>query len=178
MPQHTITLRQATVQDLPLIQNLAGKTWNSTYGQILSPKQLDYMFDWMYSLPSLENQMMEKGHAFFLAYEEGCPQGFVSIEKQAENLFHLQKLYIIPEGQGKGIGKILIKKAFDYAKEHSNGEECAVELNVNRHNKALEFYQKMGMKIHSQGDFDIGNGYYMNDYILRISLKKNKLNQD
>lgn len=44
------------------------------------------------------------------------------------------------------------------------------ELNVNRYNKALEFYLRMGMQIDRSGDFDIGGGFYMNDYILRKSL--------
>ena len=46
----------------------------------------------------------------------------------------------------------------------------AFELNVNRHNKALDFYKKMGMSIDRSGDFDIGGGFYMNDYIMRKEL--------
>lgn len=41
-----------------------------------------------------------------------------------------------------------------------------LELNVNRNNKALHFYEHMGMKKLREGDFPIGNGYYMNDYIM------------
>ena len=41
-----------------------------------------------------------------------------------------------------------------------------MELNVNRNNKALQFYQHMGMRKLREGDFPIGNGYYMNDYII------------
>ena len=47
---------------------------------------------------------------------------------------------------------------------------AAIELNVNRQNLALGFYRRMGMRIDREGDFDIGNGFYMNDYIMRLEL--------
>ena len=50
---------EATVNDSPLIRELASKTWEPTYGSILSPEQLDYMFEMMYSLDSLHRQMEE-----------------------------------------------------------------------------------------------------------------------
>lgn len=44
-------------------------------------------------------------------------------------------------------------------------------LNVNRHNtKALAFYQRMGMSKVDEGDFPIGQGYYMNDYIMGLDI--------
>ncbi len=45
-----------------------------------------------------------------------------------------------------------------------------MELNVNRNNPALGFYEHMGMKKVREGDFPIGNGYYMNDYIMGLDI--------
>ena len=45
-----------------------------------------------------------------------------------------------------------------------------MELNVNRNNKALQFYEHMGMRKLREGDFPIGNGYYMNDYIMGLDI--------
>ena len=45
-----------------------------------------------------------------------------------------------------------------------------MELNVNRNNKALDFYYRMGMRKDRQGDFDIGNGFFMNDYIMVLDI--------
>ena len=49
-------------------------------------------------------------------------------------------------------------------------EPCLMELNVNRGNKALLFYERMGMRKLREGDFPIGNGYYMNDYIMGLDI--------
>ena len=43
-------------------------------------------------------------------------------------------------------------------------------LNVNRHNKAISFYKKYGFDIIAEEDIDIGNGYYMNDYVMEKKL--------
>ena len=43
-------------------------------------------------------------------------------------------------------------------------------LNVNRHNRALHFYERMGMRKLREGDFPIGGGYWMNDYIMGLEI--------
>jgi len=162
-----IELHIASKNDIPAIQDVANKTWSVTYGSILSKEQLDYMFDMMYSEKSL-TQQFDEGQTFYIAYENGVPCGYVSVEKQSDEIFHLQKLYVEPQKQGTGLGKILINKIFEHAKEHSSTpENCFVELNVNRNNKALQFYQHMGMHIDRTVDVPIGEGFFMNDYIMK-----------
>ena len=43
----------------------------------------------------------------------------------------------------------------------------ALELNVNRHNKARFFYEKNGCTVEGEVDIDIGGGYFMSDYIMK-----------
>ena len=46
-----------------------------------------------------------------------------------------------------------------------------MRLNVNRGNaKAIDFYLHMGMYKASEGDFDIGYGFQMNDYIMALDI--------
>lgn len=42
-----------------------------------------------------------------------------------------------------------------------------LELNVNRQNKARIFYEKFGFVIVEEKDIPIGNGYFMNDYVMQ-----------
>ena len=45
------------------------------------------------------------------------------------------------------------------------------EVTVNEQNpEAKGFYEHMGFSVARSGDFPIGNGYYMNDYIMAIKL--------
>lgn len=160
----------ATDTDIRLIQDLADVAFRHTYQEILSPEQMEYMMDWMYSSDSLKDQM-QSGHVFFIAHQADKACGYMSIQPDGTDadgtlLFHLQKLYVLPSEQGCGLGRKLFDCAIAFAREASAGHKARIELNVNRDNPAVEFYKHLGMKILSQGDFPIGHGFYMNDYIM------------
>lgn len=180
---------RASKKDIALIRKMADTSFRDTYKDILSPEQLDWMMNWMYSPDSL-NFQMDHDHTYFLMYcnrsmtdakglyeeyedyairENYIPCGYISIERQEKKLFHLQKIYLLPQFKGKGLGKALIEKGLEFVKSFEI-KGCRIELNVNRKNKAIGFYQKMGFEIIESGDFEIGNGFYMNDYIMAITL--------
>lgn len=169
-----MNFRKATAQDIPSIRQMADIAFRHTYKDILSPQQMEYMMQWMYSQESLRRQM-EEGHMFYiLSTEEGMDSGYVSINVEQEDdhhiLFHLQKIYLLPQMQGKGLGATLLQHAEQKMKEHAKGRIVRYELNVNRYNTAVTFYQHMGMHKDCEGDFPIGNGFYMNDYIMAKEL--------
>lgn len=163
------TIKKATTADCTLIQKLAQQIFPVTYQDILTPEQTDYMMEWMYAPDNIRRQMEEEGHVYFLAYEECEAAGYVSVQQQGEDLFHLQKIYVLPYYQGAHCGSFLFREAIRYIKEVHSGP-CLMELNVNRNNKALHFYEHMGMRKLREGDFPIGNGYYMNDYIMGMEI--------
>lgn len=162
-------IRKATIKDIPIIHAMASVVFPDTYREILSPDQIDYMMEWMYSEESLYRQMTEEGHIYYLAYRDEEPAGYLSIQPEGEHTFHLQKIYIMPAFQGMHLGKRLFEQAIAAIKE-IHPAPCEMRLNVNRYNRALTFYQKMGMTKVDEGDFAIGNGYYMNDYIMGLEI--------
>ncbi|MEG0039686.1 MAG: GNAT family N-acetyltransferase [Bacteroides sp.] len=164
-----LTIRKASTDDCRFIHSLASIAFPATYRDILSPQQLDYMMEWMYAPHQIEKQMTAEGHVYFIAYLDGEACGYLSVQPQGEAVFHLQKIYVLPSFQGKGIGQFLFEQAVRYIKE-VHPEPCLMELNVNRNNKALHFYERMGMEKLREGDFEIGNGYYMNDYIMGLNI--------
>lgn len=159
---------EATPQDAELIEQLAHKIWADAYRDILSTEQMEYMLTMMYT-PEVLRQQMTDGHTFLLAYLSDKPVGFAgfSIKHNDVKYWKLHKIYLLPETQGKGLGKALMEEVFRQVKQ-VGGEY--LDLNVNRNNKAQFVYQKIGFEIIDSGDFEIGNGYFMNDYIMRKTL--------
>ena len=162
-------IRKASLNDIPVIREMASVSFPDTYREILSPEQIDYMMEWMYSEESLYRQMVDEGHIYYLAYREGRAVAYLSIQPEGEHMFHLQKLYVLPAYQGMQLGRQLFLQAIKAIKE-LHPAPCRMCLNVNRRNRALSFYEKMGMTKIDEGDFPIGNGYYMNDYIMGIEI--------
>lgn len=163
-------IRKATKDDSDLIYSLASRVFAHTYREILSPEQLDYMLDWMYA-PANTRRAMDRGHVYFILSNEDGDCGYASVERQDTDLFHLQKIYVLPGFQGTGAGKFLFGEVLKHVRQ-IHPSPFVLELNVNRNNKAVRFYLKMGMGIARQGDFPIGNGYFMNDYVMRMEIKK------
>ena len=80
-----LTIRQAAETDCPLIRRMAAEVFPATYREILTPAQLDYMMEWMYSETSLREQF-RAGHVWFIASSDGEPCGYVSVERQGGDL--------------------------------------------------------------------------------------------
>lgn len=150
------------------IQKIAEITWPIAFGEILSKEQLDYMMKLMYSTESLASQF-SKGVEFYLYISENKPVGFLGIEKsyKGENCLKIHKLYVLPNQQGKGIGSKFISFSENICKEQ---KIKTLTLNVNRYNKATDFYLKLGFKNVKTEDIEIGNGYLMEDYVMEKEI--------
>jgi len=77
----------------------------------------------------------------------------------------------LPQLQGKGIGRFLVNEAIDYLKSVNNGNPFDIELYVKRENPAVRFYEHIGFVKVDTRDYHIGNGYYMNDYIMLLKIQ-------
>ena len=155
-------------EQLSIVQDLANAIWPSTYGNILSNAQLEYMLDTFYSIAKLEKQM-DNGQVFELLFEDTTAIGFVTYElncnfdKLNQPLTKIHKIYLLPETKGKGFGKFMINEIVRIAK--SNNQK-GIFLNVNKYNKAKIFYEKLGFVISKEEVIDIGNDYVMDDYVM------------
>ena len=160
-----IALRLALQQDAALIRELAEHTWPVSYAGIISPGQIRYMLDLMYNLPKIEASIRDPKQEFWLAEENGKLLGFCGIEYNfpETGFTRIHKLYVLPETQGSGCGKMLLEKA---AEESRKRGIWKLHLNVNKYNKATGFYQKQGFVTDYEEVLEIGDGYVMDDYIM------------
>jgi len=170
-------LRTATLSDRALIRSISERTWPSTYGHIISQEQIDFMLEWMYSDASLEKQM-NTGCEFFIVNLNGDDVGFCSVSPEEEEnnstekvagakSYKLNKLYVLPAAQGTGAGKALLNKSIEVAKASGSS---SLFLQVNKQNDAYTFYLKHGFVKEQEFKFDIGNGFFMDDYVMRLSF--------
>lgn len=158
-----LIISEAVNVDFKTIQEIAYQSWPDTYGAILSKEQIDYMLNLFYSEETLNENLNNKGHRFILVFEDAVCLGFASYEHNYlnKNGTRLHKIYLLPEAKGKGAGKLLIDTIENLAREN---QSIALSLNVNRSNKALTFYQKIGFTVVSEEDIELDFGYIMEDF--------------
>ena len=138
-----LLIRTANENDRASIRQIAENTWPDAYGNIISSAQIKYMLDMIYNDEALLEQMQE-GHQFYIAEYNHETIGFASVSVEGNEGCKLNKLYILPNIQKTGAGKALLQAAIDYTKAQ---QSSYLFLQVNKYNKAKDFYTKMGFTI-------------------------------
>lgn len=156
-----ILLKPCTSADIPVIYKLAEEIWYEHYPDIISHEQIDYMLKNFYG-PKVLEDLMNKGQRFFLIdVNEMENVGYLAVTEKAAGHWFMNKFYIKTEVQGKGIGSQVLKSWEDLI------HPAELSLQVNRRNfKSINYYFKNGFTIKEVADFDIGNGYSMDDFIM------------
>jgi GNAT superfamily N-acetyltransferase len=162
-----VDFKNVKKQDAKLIREIALDAWIDTYKPILSKEQLNYMFEKWYSIVELEKLIDSKEQIFTIAYYNKIAIGFAAYSIVETSKFKLNKIYVLPAYQGKKLGASLLIEIETVCKH--NGAKI-LQLNVNRFNKAKDFYLAMGYKIIAEDDIPIGD-YFMNDYIMEKNLE-------
>ena len=163
-----ITFKKAANKDIPLLQNLAEKSWNSAYSKILSKDQIEYMLNEMYSAAEISNQLKNANYFYYFILEDEVAAGFVGFEFHYEiDTTKLHRIYLLEEFKGKGLGK----KGLEFLKEKVSGtSNNRIILNVNKDNPAKAMYESQGFQVFHEEVFDIGNGFVMDDYLLEFKF--------
>jgi diamine N-acetyltransferase len=161
-----LQLVAASEENISSIQALADVIWNDHYPEIIGQEQVDYMLNRFYSVGAMREQM-QGGQQFYQVLLDGLAVGFLAMESRGEGSYFLNKLYISTRLQRGGIGHgvwALLRGLLPDMRE--------MRLQVNRQNyKAINFYFKVGFVIERVADFDIGDGYFMNDFVMLYKEK-------
>jgi ribosomal protein S18 acetylase RimI-like enzyme len=154
---------------IKLTAELAGEIWRQHFCGIISDLQIEYMLDKFQSYEAINRQIASENYNYFLIKDDnGVFQGYFAVAPRKDTLF-LSKIYIRKESRGKGFaGKsVEFMKSFAEKSGISN-----ITLTVNRNNSdTINIYKKMDFKITGEADTDIGNGFFMNDYIMKLEVK-------
>lgn len=161
-------ITKATIENIPLIKEIAEKSWRKHYPGILSNEQIEYMLEQMYSETELKNHFENPNYHYYLLGDEEKTLGIMGFENHyQEKTTKLHRIYLLEEAKGKGVGKFAINFLKNQAKE--SGDQRII-LNVNKQNPSYYFYVSQGFKVYEEGVFEIGNGYVMDDYLMEYFL--------
>lgn len=162
-----VKLIRLNKNEISTVQQLAREIWDEHYIKILSQEQIDYMLGKFYSTEKIESEIKE-GILWEMLWDDEKPIGFLVCKIESDKLY-ISKIYLKAETRGKGLGKFLLNRAVDLAKQN---DKKSIYLNVNKYNTdSIAFYERMGFVKIEEGVFDIGNGYVMDDFILELILR-------
>jgi GNAT superfamily N-acetyltransferase len=164
-----ISIRPAGVEELSEIASLARVIWPVCYRGIISPAQITYMLERMYSLEQLCADFAA-GVSFDLLFEGGIALGFAAYGSGDSDPREckLHKLYLLPSHQGRGYGSRLLRHVIAVARGRGF---LSLALNVNKNNaKAIAVYKRHGFVVRAEVVVGIGGGFVMDDYVMVLAL--------
>jgi len=167
-----ITIQPATPDDIPALRALARRIWHEYYPGIISREQIDYMLARMYDAAVIREELAQ-GVAWDLVRRQTVPVGFSSFAfDAATRQVKLNKLYLLPELHGCGIGRQMLQHVRASSAELGASE---IRLQVNKQNtRAIRAYERAGFSLLEAVVADIGGGFVMDDFIMALRLDELK----
>ena len=162
MTNETISIRQLIPADLASLCQLSRQTFSEAFGAANDPQPFQAYLDHAFSKEQLQEELAHPFSQFFFAERDRIPLGYMKLVAgkqpngiQGGKVLEIQRIYVRQEYRGKGVGKILMKRALEVA-EHSQAEYLWLgvwELNP----KAIAFYEKWGFEPVGSQEFKLGD---------------------
>jgi ribosomal protein S18 acetylase RimI-like enzyme len=167
--RNEIDVRPMQAAEIEEVQTLAGVVWRHHYPGIITSAQIEYMLAQRYSPVLLQTELARDDLWWHVVRAAGAIRGFSSFLLSDEpGEMKLDKLYVHPDWQRRGLGGRLIDRALQDARTHG----CSrLVLAVNKRNEqAIAAYRRHGFNVAQSVVKDIGGGFVMDDYIMVRAL--------
>lgn len=154
-------IRKANINDAKLLADLGSKTFYDTYHKHNTVDDMEQYLSSNFTIKHLEDELNLASNDFYIAEKNNEVVGYIKISESVppKEVSHLQtleiaRIYAVETLHGKGVGTMLLKKAFDIAMLRSKD---IVWLGVwQKNDKAIRFYKKNGFVIVAATQFTLG----------------------
>lgn len=157
-------IRRATEIDAEILAKIGWQSFHETFADHPKnhPDDMKIYMDEAFSVETISAELLDKDSIWFVAEVENEMVGFVKLKQNSreeeifgENPIELCRLYAIKKVIGKGVGKALMLKSLEFAKENGND---VIWLGVWEFNfNAQKFYTKFGFEKCGEHIFQLGN---------------------
>ena len=171
-----LTVRQATIEDVAPLTDLAYSTYWDTFSAhpLNDPSDFQAYMSEAFSLEKFSTELLDTSTCFLLAYSGDVLAGYAKLwiknsepPIKAENPVELCRLYARKDFIGMGVGHRLMEECETASRKLG----CdVIWLGVWEHNpKAISFYKKHGFRIVGSHVFSVGTDD-QNDFLMQKNL--------
>ncbi|GAB5553997.1 MAG: hypothetical protein Sapg2KO_35880 [Saprospiraceae bacterium] len=173
--QHRVSLCPVTEQDLERLSKLARKIYKAYFIHLWKDDGQWYR-NWAFSTQKLASELQEPGARWYLSYYQGKAVGFLKTidqlgpEGKDQDTLKLERIYLLPEAKGEGIGQAMLRYVNQAAKQLGRKSVWLTVMDSN--DTSIAFYQKHQFEIFGrhQLDFEQVKEQYRGMYQMRRLL--------
>ena len=153
-----------TQEDIEFTAKTAKEIWQEYWPTRIGQAQTDYMIGLFLSDSAINRQIKDDGYEFFTLWDKDKLVGFIAMHAEADALF-ISKIYFYKSMRGAGYAAEVIDF---FNKVCLERKLPSMYLNVNKYNDlAIKAYLRYGFNNEDSVVNDIGEGFVMDDYIMR-----------
>jgi ribosomal protein S18 acetylase RimI-like enzyme len=168
-----IIIEKARPEDADFIIELGRRTFVETYGEFTDPGNVELYVNESFTDKVIAEELSTPHARFYIAYLEGMPVGFCKLRNNRQpkaiegRTLEVQRIYVLKEFQGYHVGKALMEKVKQIAREE---RYKVIWLQVwQKNEKAIRFYQNAGFVVYDTTGFQFGKEIQQ-DYLMRYDL--------
>ncbi|MGP4080668.1 GNAT family N-acetyltransferase [Pseudalkalibacillus sp. R45] len=171
----TIHLKKCTVEDSRKLQEISYETFKETFKHENSPEIMNAYLEKAFNLNQVEIELSNISSEFYFVYLNREIAGYLKVntndaqsEEMDDDSLEIERIYIINKFQKHGLGKYLLNKAMEIARERY---KKSIWLGVwEKNENAIAFYKKMGFVQIGSHSFYMGDDE-QTDFIMTKILK-------
>lgn len=157
-----LLIRKCTLEDKEKVKYISERTFCETFAQENTAEDMASYLKENFSAEQIESEIRNDGSIFFIVENNEEVMAYMKVnydKAQTESIYtntlEVQRIYILEKYKGKGIGKALIGKAKELAKDNNLSY---IWLGVWENNfSAIKFYEKQGFKKFASHVFKLGD---------------------
>jgi len=169
-----IRLAQCTLNDLNALQKISYQTFDETFRSTNSDETMDAFLSAAFNHDKLKTELQILNSEFYFIYYGDNLSGYLKInfapdqsDVNDEESLEVERIYILKEFAGKGLGKHLINFSIEKAVKNS---KKYIWLGVWEYNyPAQEFYKKLGFEFIGKHPFVMGDEV-QTDLIMKLTI--------
>ena len=158
----SIAVRKVTIADINELQSVSRQTFFETFAEVNTAANMRKYLDENLSLERLLVELNHPESEFYFASNNDQIVGYLKInfgqaqtELQNPLALEIERIYVLKEHQGSGVGQVLFDIAIQVARRHKSE---FLWLGVWEKNfKALKFYKKFGFVEFDRHIFKLGD---------------------
>lgn len=163
----TVTIRPATTDDINILAALGTTTCYEAYFELDPSSDLADYCARIYSPENIRTEFNDPNSTYFIAEINDRAVGFAKLRENNRvdclgdaHAIELQRIYVLERLKGQNVGKALITRCLDSAREKGYD---TLWLGVWEKNmRAQRFYEKIGMNNIGTTDFSDGKNSFIN----------------
>jgi ribosomal protein S18 acetylase RimI-like enzyme len=151
-------LRKAFLEDINKLKKICIDAYSLNFYNHWNEGGLEWYLDNEFSDKRLTLDLSDKNTEYYFIEHQEKQVGFIKIKINSSSDFipnsvELEKIYVLPECKGMGIGKLALNDIIQKTKNSGIDSVflCVIDTNEN----AIAFYEKLGFKFHSKTILDI-----------------------